>query len=104
LDDWKKIEVFIEKEFHVEPQIHNILFLIGVQELNYGFNKLDQDSKTKAMNFASMYILSFLREEDKTFLKNKYKNSGNEEKAEEEIEKEIYRKGIINYFRNKGII
>jgi|GEM_PF-3584815 len=104
MDEWKKIEDFVEKEFHVEPFIHNILFLIGVQELNYGFSKLDQDTKTKAMNFASMYILSFLKEEDKTFLKNKYKNNENGEKAEEEIEKEIYKKGIINYFSHKGII
>ena len=104
MDDWKKIKDFVEKEFHVEPFIHNILFLIGVQELNYGFNKLDQDTKTKAMNFASMYILSFLKEEDKTFLKNKYRNTDKGEKAEEEIEKEIYKKGILNYFRHKGII
>ena len=104
MEDWKKIQNFIEKEFHVEPFIHNILFLIGVQELNYGFSKLDQDTKTKAMNFASMYILSFLKEEDKMFLKDKYRNKEKVENAEEEIENEIYKKGIINYFRHKGII
>ena len=103
-EDWKKIKDFVQREFHVEPHLHNILFLIGVQELDYGFSKLDQNSKTKVMNFASIYILSFLKEEDKTFLKNKYRNRQNEVKAEEEIEKEIYRKGIINYFKHKGII
>lgn len=103
-DNWKKIEDFIEKEFHVEPNIHNILFLIGVQELNYGFNKLDQNAKTKVMNFASMYILSFLKEEDKNYIKSKYENTQNVHKAEEEVEKQIYRKGIINYFLYKGII
>ncbi|MGM0498175.1 MAG: hypothetical protein ACQESJ_09680 [Bacteroidota bacterium] len=88
----------------MEPHIHNVLFLIGVQELDYGFSKLDQNTKTKVMNFASMYILSFLKEEDKNYLKTKYKDSHNEHKALEEIEKEIYKKGIINYFLIKGII
>lgn len=103
-DHWKKVEDFIEKEFHVEPHIHNVLFLIGVQELNYGFSKLDQSTKTKVMNFASMYILSFLKEEDKNYLKRKYKDIQNEHKAQEEVEKQIYKKGIINYFIHKGII
>ena len=104
MDDWKKIKDFVEKEFHVEPHIHNVLFLIGVQELDYGFSKVDQDTKTQVMNFASMYILSFLKEEDKISLKNKYKSAKDKNRAEEEIENEIYKKGIINYFRDKGII
>mgnify|MGYP006278311579 CR=1 FL=1 len=100
-DRWKQVEEFIEKEFHVEPQIHNVLFLIGVQELGYGFTKLDQQTKTKVMNFASMYILNFLNEDEKNYLKDKYRK---EKDGANKIEQQLYKKGIINYFNNKGVI
>lgn len=100
-DNWKKVEAFIEKEFHVEPQIHNILYLIGIQELDYGFSKLDQQTKTKVINFASMYILNFLKEEEKEHLKDKYRKEKN---GADKIEEQLYKKGIINYFENKGVI
>jgi hypothetical protein len=100
-EDWTQIERFIEKEFHVEPLIHNILFLIGIQELGYGFNKLDHQTKTKVINFSSIYILNFLKDEEKKYLKDKYRN---DKDGPDKIEEQLYKKGIINYFKNKGVI
>jgi hypothetical protein len=100
-NSWKQVEEFIDKEFHVEPQIHNILYLIGIQELGYGFSKLDHQTKTKVINFASMYILNFLKEDEKNYLKDKYSK---EKDGVNKIEEQLYKKAIINYFKNKGII
>lgn len=99
-NNWEKVENFIKDTFHVEPQIYNILFLIGVQELNYAFEKLDQNTKTKVLNFASMYVLKFVSETEK----NKLKETYNQLEKVDELEEQIYKKAITNYFKYKGII
>jgi len=96
-ESWKYIQKYIQSEFNVKPDVHNILFLIGVQELEYGFQQLDQAAKTKVINFASIYIMNFLNDEDKKILKNNV--------SEENFYKEeVYKKGIINYFKSKKIL
>ena len=39
--------------------------------MEYGFSELDQDTKTKVINFASIYILNYLTEEDQNNLREK---------------------------------
>ena len=94
---WKSVQEYIQKQFNVSPNIHNILFLIGVQEMGYGFVQLDQATKTKVINFASLYIMSYLDEEDKKSIKN-------QSSKDNYYEDEIYIKGIINYFKSEKII
>jgi hypothetical protein len=101
ISDWNKIKKLIKKDFYLEPLVHNILFIIGIQELNYGFEQLDSDTKTKVINFASMYILKFLNEEDRKKVRDKVNNGTIKE---EESEDEIYKQAIINYFESKEII
>ena len=95
--DWEFIEKYIQNQFNIKPDVHNILFLVGVQELGYGFQQLDQAAKTKVINFASMYIMNYLNEEEKKILKN----SNSDENCYKE---ETYKTGIINYFKSKKII
>ena len=94
---WLSIQRYIRKQFGVEPEIYTIIFLIGVRELGYGFIQLDQETKTKVINFASMFLLKYIPEEDKKQLHDPgvdedYKAS------------RIYRKGIINYFKTNKIL
>ncbi|MCF8335211.1 MAG: hypothetical protein K9H65_01285 [Bacteroidales bacterium] len=95
--EWKSIQEYIQSQFNVKPDIHNILFLIGVQELGYGFQQLDQATKTKVINFASIYILNYVEKENKQI----FKNQGDEENYYNE---DIYKTGIINYFKSKKIL
>ncbi len=94
---WKSIQEYIQSQFNIPPDVHNILFLIGVQEMGYGFQQLDQATKTKVINFASLYIMNFIKEEDK-------KNLKNQDPEKYVYEEEIYKTGIINYFEFKKII
>lgn len=96
-NDWKKIESHLKKNFNLNATVENALFLIGVNELGYGFEKLDQQLKTKVINFASIYIMNFLSEEDK----NKLAENSTDGEIEED---QIYKKAIVNYFREKDII
>jgi len=96
-NDWKKIESHLKKNFNLNATVENALFLIGVNELGYGFEKLDQQLKTKVINFASIFIMNFLNEEDK----KKLAENSNGEDIEED---KIYKKAIINYFNHKEII
>jgi hypothetical protein len=95
-NDWKAIQKYIQSQFNIKPDVYNILFLIGVQELGYGFQQFDQTVKTKVINFASMYIMNYLDDKDKEGLKQ---HSG----EDEHYEQEIYKKAIINYFKFKKI-
>ncbi len=95
--EWNSIQKYIQSQFNLNPDVYNILFLIGVQELGYGFQQLDQTTKTKVINFATMYIMNYLEEKDKKALKNQ----GYED---EYYEEEIYKTGIINYFKSKKIL
>ena len=98
---WQKIEEFFKKEFNLNPEIHNMLFMIGVRELGYGFQQLDQATKTKVINFASMFILKYVTESDRERVrKNVLKGLTEEENSEEEI----YKSAIINYFKEEAII
>ena len=99
--DWIKISRFIQKEFNLNPEIINFLFLIGVQEMEYGFSELDQDTKTKVINFASIYILNYLTEEDQNNLREKTATS---DLNEDELEEMLYKRAIINYFKDKDLI
>ena len=94
---WQQIQQYIRDSFHIEPEIHNILYLIGIQELGYGFNKLDKDNKTKVFNFVSLYMMRFLCHEEKTAIRK-------ESLDEEDYETKLYKKAIINYFKQQHLI
>jgi len=96
-NDWNQIITYLKKSFKIEATVSNALFLIGVNELGYGFKKLDQQEKTKVINFASIYIMKFLSSQDK----KKLAEASEDMNLAEDV---IYKKAIINYFEYKGII
>lgn len=98
---WPEIVQFFKNEFHMEPEIHNILFMIGVQELGYGFQQLNKDTKTKVINFATLFIAKFIYEEDRDLIRDEISNGTIKESDSEE---KIYKLAVINYFREKEII
>ena len=94
---WRAIQQYIKSQFNTEPNVHNILFLIGIQELGYGFNQINQDTKTKVINFASLYIMSYMTEEEK----NTIQQNGSDQ---DHFQDNIYKTAIINYFISKKIL
>ena len=93
---WKSIKNYIRDNFSVEPNVHTIIFLIGIRELGYGFIQLDQETKTKVINFASMFILKFISEQDKKYLQHP--------EVDEDYKERIYKQGIIRYFKSNQIL
>ncbi|MFO8235128.1 MAG: hypothetical protein R6U04_06980 [Bacteroidales bacterium] len=100
---WEQIENYIQNEFNVLPEVHNILFLIGIQELGYGFQKLDKDTKVKVINFASIFVLKYINDKDIAHIKNNFPDRY-EKDYETKYEEEIYKLAIIRYFREKNIL
>lgn len=101
-DNWEKVKKYIKEEFNLSPEIHSILFLIGIQELNYGFQQLDKDTKVKVINFASIFVLKFLEEKDREKLKKNFQELDKTDKTE--YEEELYKLAIVRYFKDINVI
>ena len=95
---WQRIRRYIREQFGMPGEVDDIVFLIGVREMGYGFQQLDQDTKTKVINFASIYLMNFMDSEARRKIQVEAEAQA---KTEEE---EIYKQAIINYFREKQII
>jgi len=94
---WHRIQVFVQERFGMKGDVWDIIYLIGIQELGYGFQQLDQAAKTKVINFASMYLMNFMDPHQRRELKREYED-------EEELEEQFYRQAIIRYFTTKKIL
>lgn len=126
---WQRIRQFVRTQFAMPGEVYQIVFLIGVRELGYGFQQLDQDTKTKVFNFAAIYLMNYMgREEREQIYSNNHNDSSIEvngdrgfkdTKNEGDVslrssnsnqvdgnwqEEEIYKQAIINYFKEKKII
>jgi len=110
---WHKIQKFVRDQFGMPGEVYDIVFLIGVREMGYGFQQLDQDTKTKVFNFASIYLMNFMSGEERRKIKDEGKpaveTGGDEENkpsydAGGDLEEVIYKQAIINYFREKKIL
>ena len=95
---WQQIQQFVRDQFGMPGEVYDIVFLIGVREMDYGFQQLDQDTKTKVFNFASIYLMKYMSGEERQ------KIHVEAEAKDMEEEEEIYKQTIINYFREKKII
>ena len=95
---WQQIRQYVRDRFGMPGGVYDIVFLIGVREMGYGFQQLDQDTKTKVFNFASIYLMNFMSGEERREIQIEAEAKA---KAQEE---EIYKQAIINYFREKKII
>ena len=55
--EWSKIISRLEKEFKREMTLKGILYLIGVQELNFGLKKFERKEKLNVLHVATCKIL-----------------------------------------------
>mgnify|MGYP006299303485 FL=1 len=94
---WMRIRQFVQEEFGLPGNTWDILFMIGIRELGYGFTQLDQETKTKVFNFVSIYLMKFMDHEQRLQIQNNTDDLT-------EVEEKIYRQAIIHYFKSKQIL
>ena len=56
--NWEKIITQLEKKFDDEMSLKGILFLIGVQELNFGIKEFSREEKINVLHVATCKLLS----------------------------------------------
>src|SRR6056297_941364 len=72
---WQQIRQFVRDQFGMPGEVYDIVFLIGVREMGYGFQQLDQDTKTKVFNFASIYLMNFMSGEEQEKIRSENETS-----------------------------
>mgnify|MGYP006174930801 CR=1 FL=1 len=55
---WEALINKLEKQFDDEVTLKGILYLIGVQELNFGVKKFDREEKINVLHVATCKLLS----------------------------------------------
>ena len=55
---WGGVVKRLEKQFDDEVSLKGILYLIGIQELNFGIKKFDRDEKINVLHVATCKLLS----------------------------------------------
>ena len=55
---WKKLITRLEKQFNDEMSLKGILYLIGVQELNFGIKRFSREEKINVLHVATCKLLS----------------------------------------------
>ena len=101
---WRETIKIVSKKFEEDFDIQTILFLIGVQELNKGYQNLSKDQKIDVMHIGLCTILepfgyyeSIGKDRDGWLhFKQKIKLPNTSEKEQERIIKEA----IIGYFNS----
>ena len=56
--EWNALILKLEKQFEDEMSLKGILYLIGVQELNFGVKRYDRDEKINVLHVAICKLLS----------------------------------------------
>tara|TARA_B100000214_G_scaffold359761_1_gene321509 strand:- start:8662 stop:8985 length:324 start_codon:yes stop_codon:yes gene_type:complete len=55
---WKKLIYQLEKQFNDEMSLKGILYLIGIQELNFGVKRFSREEKINVLHIATCKLLS----------------------------------------------
>ena len=105
---WDDVITNLEAKFNDEMSLKGILYLIGVQELNFGIKRFDREEKINVLHVATCKLLSSYGYYKFDFVDNEgwphyslksklpYLKSG-----EQSI---LIKEAIINYFLKKGFI
>lgn len=56
--DWKALIRRLEKQFDDEMTLKGILYLIGIQELNFGIKRFSREEKLNVLHVATCKLLS----------------------------------------------
>ena len=55
--EWETLQETLAVKFGMQPDLHAIIFLIGVQELGMGYKKFKKDEKVNIMHIAICTLL-----------------------------------------------
>ena len=55
---WKELIKKLEKQFNDEVSLKGILYLIGIQELNFGVKRFSREEKINVLHVATCKLLS----------------------------------------------
>ena len=55
---WEALIVRLEKQFLDEVSLKGVLYLIGIQELNFGLKKFNREEKINVLHVATCKLLS----------------------------------------------
>ncbi|HKC66876.1 MAG TPA: hypothetical protein VKG26_01505 [Bacteroidia bacterium] len=55
--EWVLLQETLAAKFGMEPDLHAIIFLVGVQELGMGYKKFKKDDKVNVMHIAICTLL-----------------------------------------------
>ncbi len=106
--EWQLLLEILTEKFGMEPDLHSVLFLIGVQELGMGYKKFKKDEKINVLHIAICTVLEpygyyefdgrdadgwphFKIKEPLPFLKSGEQNN-------------LMIKAVIEYFKKEGIL
>lgn len=99
--DWEALVNRLEKQFDDEMTLKGILYLIGVQELNFGIKRFSREEKLNVLHVATCKLLSSFGyyqfvgvDKDGWPHYNEVKAIKNLDEKEQEI---LIKKAIINY-------
>lgn len=108
LKAWKEIKVALEPTFGGDLDVQAILFIIGVQELGQGFQKLAKEQKVDVMHIAICTLLEPFgyyepmgRDEDNW---PHWKPTGKMPHMTAIEQNRFIQDAIVAYFRKQGLI
>lgn len=101
---WRDLVKEISESFEEPLNLQSILFLIGLQELNLGYQKLKKDQKIEVMHIAICTILepygyySFEGKDDDGW--PHFTNLKPIPPLQEQEQEELMKEAILDYFEN----
>jgi hypothetical protein len=105
---WKEMKIALEPMFGGDLDIQAILFIIGVQELGHGYQKLEKEQKVDVMHIAICTLLEPFgyyeyigRDEDNW---PHWKATGSMPHMKPMDQNRFMQDAIVAYFRRKGLI
>ncbi len=105
---WKEIKIALEPMFGGDLDLQAILFIIGVQELGHGFQKLEKEQKVDVIHIAICTLLEPFgyyiykgRDEDNW---PHWEATGAMPHMKPMDQNRFMQEAIIGYFRKQGLI
>ena len=103
---WRELVVEISENFEEKLDLQSILFLIGLQELNLGYQKLKKDQKIEVMHIAICTLLEpygyyeFEGKDEDGW--PHFKNITTLPPLNENEQEEMIKEAILDYFQNSS--
>jgi len=103
---WRELVAEISINFEEKLDLQSILFLIGLQELNLGYQKLKKDQKIEVMHIAICTLLEpygyyeFEGKDDDGW--PHFKNINPLPPLNENEQEEMIKESILDYFENSS--